>query len=305
MLMSPQIVRYLIYCCVLWLAATRAVRIGRLSRGGARPAASEPLPLVSRMAIAGSAAGSLLGAAGLWFAGGLFFAGEDLAALRVLNAALIVVALCDAFLAWKLSASAAAWGLRAVGAGALFLLGAGVLAFVLHIRSVPGPSSAALRVAYPVRGEWMVFAGGRSALTNPHHGHPTAQDYAVDMVRQSGESAGEAVCSPVDGVVTQAVDGCGPGSAEAEGNVVVIRAGGEQGASGEGVTVWLAHLEEGSLGVRAGDWVAAGQTVARCGATGSAARAHLHIHAERDGRPVPLLFGPEARFLLRNDVFQN
>ena len=86
-------------------------------------------------------------------------------------------------------------------------------------------------------------------------------------------------------------------SAEPEGNIVIIK-------TADGVEIWLAHLQQNSVKVQVGDTVKQGQELARCGATGSADEAHLHIHAQKDNQPIPLVFGPKKKFLLRNDCVE-
>jgi Peptidase family M23 len=81
----------------------------------------------------------------------------------------------------------------------------------------------------------------------------------------------------------------------APGNYVAIET--------DGVVVVLAHLRRGSVLVTAGDRVVAGQALGRVGNSGSTTEPHLHVHAERDGRAVPIVFAAvRKRPLRRNDV---
>lgn len=46
-----------------------------------------------------------------------------------------------------------------------------------------------------------------------------------------------------------------------------------------GPVVVLCHLQQGSVRVRLGEYVAAGQAVASCGNTGNSTEPHLHLQA--------------------------
>ena len=69
----------------------------------------------------------------------------------------------------------------------------------------------------------------------------------------------------------------------------------------------LAHFRRGSLRVRTGAHVAAGQLLARAGNSGATDEPHLHIPAQRPGPPglplggAPLPMRFRGRFLVRND----
>ena len=178
------------------------------------------------------------------------------------------------------------------------LTGLGAFSFVLYLESVPGDNDDAIHLAYPVQGEWNIVTGGRSGLTNYHHDNPASQNYAVDMVRDKGETEGEKVYAPIGGVIMEAINDRDQGSPEADGNIIVIQAD-------NGVEICLAHLQYRSVLVQKGDRVATGQEIAKCGSTGSAEKAHLHIHAQRAQESIPMLFGKDFRFLLRNDTIGN
>ena len=73
--------------------------------------------------------------------------------------------------------------------------------------------------------------------------------------------------------------------------------------------VLLAHLQRGSLRVRAGEILQTGDFIARIGNSGASTEPHLHIHAQDapggpggllDANPLPIRF--EGRTLRRNDV---
>ncbi len=179
----------------------------------------------------------------------------------------------------------------------------------------------ALELAFPLRGGvFCVGQGGNSMLLNAHTRSPS-QRYALDLLKVSRAglrahglypadparyaSFGAEVVSPCEGMVAAAVDGCedfSPPERDPEhraGNFVALEC--------ERATIYLAHLMKGSLRVKAGDRVSAGQLLGRVGNSGNTTEPHLHIHAEEgpypgqfSGQPgIPVRF--HGRFLVRND----
>jgi len=91
---------------------------------------------------------------------------------------------------------------------------------------------------------------------------------------------GQRVFAPAAGTVAAAVDQYDDNpimepSAEnpKQGNAVVID-------HGNGEFSMLAHLKRGSVKVRAGDKVKAGQEIAQCGNSGNSPLPHLHYHLQ-------------------------
>ncbi|HKK94174.1 MAG TPA: M23 family metallopeptidase [Longimicrobiales bacterium] len=146
----------------------------------------------------------------------------------------------------------------------------------------------------PFRGTWSVAWGGRSLENNYHAAYPD-QRYAYDfVVRQEGSTHrgdgsdnedyycfGRQVVAPGDGTVVAAVDGV-PDQAPGEmnpnaplGNHVIIDHGKDE-------ISFLAHLENGSVGVEAGQEVEAGDPIGTCGNSGNSSEPHLHHHLQRD-----------------------
>jgi murein DD-endopeptidase MepM/ murein hydrolase activator NlpD len=197
-------------------------------------------------------------------------------------------------------------------------------ALVVAGRSTPDNPIA---LDWPLRGgTFRVMHGGRSAFINSHAGIE-AQKYAIDVLavnrlgfRATGFAPAELsayeiydtpVHAPCAGEIVAARDGMSDGTRATEppqlaGNFAAIYC--------EGVTVLLAHFRQGSLAVKAGDMVAAGQPIGRVGNSGNSSEPHLHIHANR-GRVadpvemvttavgVPMTFA--GRFLVRNDVVKS
>ncbi len=155
---------------------------------------------------------------------------------------------------------------------------------------------------------------------NYQFGHASRR-YALDLLMLNGAGIrargfypdalaryavwGAKVVSPCDGLIAAAVDELPDlppprrDPAHPAGNHVAIESG--------GATIYLAHLGRGSVAVRAGDRVRAGQAIGRVGNSGNTTEPHLHVHAEKgpypgrfSGQPaVPVTFG--GRFLVRND----
>jgi len=152
------------------------------------------------------------------------------------------------------------------------------------------PSSLALRL--PFRGQWTCYQG----FDGPHT-HKEQWRYALDFVQQrEGKSFrnqgleladyycwGGEILSPLTGRVLTCVDDCpdnAPGEVNIQqrwGNLVMIQ-------SQAGPVVVLAHLQRGSLQVQAGQTVALGQVIGRCGNSGRSPQPHLHIHVQPGAR---------------------
>lgn len=149
---------------------------------------------------------------------------------------------------------------------------------------------AALRL--PFEGEWYVFWGGRTREQNYHVVAPD-QRFAYDLVvLQGGKSHtgdgtrleqyhcwGRPILAPGAGTVVTALDSLAdqaPGtmdSANPPGNHVIVD-------HGNGEFSLLAHLRRGSVAVRAGQRVAAGDKLGECGNSGNTSEPHLHYHLQ-------------------------
>ncbi|HYC59406.1 MAG TPA: M23 family metallopeptidase [Thermoanaerobaculia bacterium] len=187
----------------------------------------------------------------------------------------------------------------------------GVAIGVLRAHSVP---PGAIDLAFPLtRGAYLVGQGGSHSAANYHAQHPV-QRYAVDVAKlnRAGMRArglypndarayaifGDAVVSPCDGVVVAAADAF-PDAARISldeknpaGNHVIVRCG--------DVNVTLAHLQRGSVAVRAGTTIARSTPIGRAGNSGNSTEPHLHVHGERNGAGVPLRF--DGQWLVRNTI---
>jgi hypothetical protein len=175
-----------------------------------------------------------------------------------------------------------------------------------------------LSLQLPFLGSWFVFWGGDSKELN-HHYSTASQRYAFDFVKTGKDGAfyhgaertnnkslsfGQAVLAAADGTVVEAVGTVRdnkPGDINTSailGNYLLI----EHSSSEYSV---LAHLQQHTLKVKAGDKVRAGQHVASCGNSGYSTDAHIHFHLQDSSilatvdeqyQPVNVAMGIKAYF---------
>ncbi len=144
----------------------------------------------------------------------------------------------------------------------------------------------------PFAGEWLVLWGGRTLAQNRHASSPD-QRFAIDFViaqsgathKGAGTSAtdyycfGHPILAPGPGIVVEAVDTMAdnaPGTSNTGddlGNHIIID-------HGNGEYSFLAHLQRGSIRVKAGERIVAGAAVGRCGNSGNSTEPHLHYHLQ-------------------------
>ncbi|MGC8550565.1 MAG: M23 family metallopeptidase [Acidobacteriaceae bacterium] len=175
-----------------------------------------------------------------------------------------------------------------------------------------------LPLQLPFRGRWKALRCGPNPGRN-HHLGARDQWFAVDFVRVDGASRGSEIRAPADGVVAYVEDGHAdkPGHwwlqadrAHPAGNYVSIQVNvGGSGGRDEPAWVILAHLEQGSLRVKAGDRLRAGEVVGRCGNSGNTSIPHLHIHLQAGERVkpggvwgLPIRFAAEGPDSLENEA---
>ncbi|MGY1838351.1 MULTISPECIES: M23 family metallopeptidase [unclassified Modestobacter] len=195
------------------------------------------------------------------------------------------------------------WGALA---GVVVLVGFGLL------DRVRPPAAPVRLVDSPVRGPWRALNSPASNV--PSHGvNSLGQTYAIDLVLDPPDGSrpefgsggqwrrpeeypafGRPLLSPVDGVVVRVhqrrrdhrarsgwvsilyllvVEGFVRqfgGARWLAGNHVVVRAD-------DGVFAALGHLRQGSVRVRRGERVVAGQQLAECGNSGNSSEPHLHV----------------------------
>ena len=148
----------------------------------------------------------------------------------------------------------------------------------------------------PFEGQWFVFWGGRTPEQN-HHVAVRDQRFAYDLLktvdgrthRGDGKTLSDYYCwnekilAPAAATVVASIDGLPDqaigttNAAQAAGNHVVLDLG-------QGEYAVLAHLRQGSVRVKAGDTVAAGGELGRCGNSGNTSEPHLHFQLQDDPR---------------------
>lgn len=160
----------------------------------------------------------------------------------------------------------------------------------MRLAEVRGGDARSVPLHPPFFGEWRVSQG----FDGPHtHRFPWQHALDFDIVEgarpHSGDGMkqgdyfcfGSPVLAPVAAQVVKTRDempDVAPGRADVGegnnwGNFLLLR-------TAAGDHVLLAHLKLGSITVRAGEWVAAGQRVAACGSSGRSPEPHLHLHVQ-------------------------
>ncbi|USB33653.1 M23 family metallopeptidase [Paenibacillus sp. YPG26] len=143
---------------------------------------------------------------------------------------------------------------------------------------------------YPFQEDWLVYWGGHNRFLNYHYEHEQVR-YAYDFLKVKNGYSYEGdpklntsyfafdqpVLAPADGVVIAVTDGIPDNEPvgtmnekQPAGNVVTI-----QHNSGEYST--LAHFKNGSIQVKKGDRVTAGQLLGKCGNSGNSSEPHIHF----------------------------
>lgn len=172
----------------------------------------------------------------------------------------------------------------------------------------------AIELEFPLKnGAYYVGQGGNNVQINYHNAH-LKQQYALDIVKLNKMGVrtagiypkeldkyvifGEELTSPCNGEVLEVrndLPDLSPPDTDSEnatGNYVKLYC--------ENVFVYIAHMQEGSVVVEAGDVLQKGQKIGLVGNSGNTTEPHLHIHAEKDGEGVPIRFN--GRFLVRNSL---
>jgi hypothetical protein len=175
-----------------------------------------------------------------------------------------------------------------VATNILVVVLSGFLVVQLGRIAVVAPT-AAVALDSPVRGDWFVASGGRSALTNHHYVTYPAESHAIDLVRlgsngqtHSGRALssyagyGESVYAPADGRIIDVRNSSPDESIGEKGglaNQLVLDIGGDR-------FVVMAHLKQHSVRVQVGERVRRGQPLAQVGNSGESDEPHLHMHVQ-------------------------
>ncbi|HEX5282837.1 MAG TPA: M23 family metallopeptidase [Bryocella sp.] len=148
------------------------------------------------------------------------------------------------------------------------------------------------KLAFPLNGEWMIDQGGPMVSEN-EHAATTNERFAYDMVMVNGEQLfshdgttneewfafGQPVLADANGTVLAVVDDCAdslpyhPNAEVKHGNVVVI-------GHGDGEFSVYSHLKHGSVTVKSGDQVKAGEKIAEVGNSGDSQFARLEYNLQ-------------------------
>ena len=173
---------------------------------------------------------------------------------------------------------------------------------VLAVAAFHQPGSA-LDVSFPLAsGKYYVLQGGSSTITNPFHASGGSR-LAFDIVKLNGlgnradgiaprslaayEIFGERIYSPCAGTILFTQDGVpdNAGRPDAEhpaGNHLVMKCADTE--------LFLAHLKRGTIKVKAGQVVSAGELLGNVGNSGNTLEPHLHISAKMGGAERGLIF---------------
>lgn len=161
-----------------------------------------------------------------------------------------------------------------------------------RIAQVRGSSLDSVALMAPFFGEWRVA----QSFDGPHtHRSPWQHALDVEIVEAGSNRRGAAddqrdyfcfgipVVAPAAAQVVKMRDDLAdmpPGEADIAnnwGNFLLLRTAG-------GENILLAHLKQGSVRAKPGEWVVAGQQVASCGSSGRAPEPHLHLHVQSSDR---------------------
>lgn len=168
-----------------------------------------------------------------------------------------------------------------------------------HIKEEPKPADSKYldyrdktKLTFPLRGEWMIYEGGRMVSEN-EHAVTTNERFAYEMVLLAGGQLfshdgttneewfayGQPVLADANGTVVTALDDCAdsqpyhPNVENKRGNVVVID-------HGDGEFSVYSHLKHGSVTVKHGDRVKSGDKIAEVGNSGDSQFARLEYNLQ-------------------------
>lgn len=175
-----------------------------------------------------------------------------------------------------------------------------------------------IELSFPLKnGTYYIGQGGSHTQMNYHNSY-LPQQYALDIeklnafgFRATGiypdeldkyEIYGDPLHSPCDGQVMEMRNNLPdliPPKADpdnATGNYIELI------CKNNDATIYLAHMQQGSITVNEGDQVKVDQILGAVGNSGNTTEPHLHIHAEEDGIGIPIRFN--ETFLVRNNLMK-
>ena|SRR5690625_578848 len=177
-------------------------------------------------------------------------------------------------------------------------------------------SDETLELAFPLKdGTYYIGQGGNNEIMN-YHQIVSEQKYALDIlkinslgIRANGfypkdlekyHIYGDDLYSPCDGEIVAMANDLPdqiPPESDTEnivGNHVEIV------CDKHDASIYMAHMQKGSVVVDEGEQVEVGQKLGKVGNSGNTTEPHLHMHAELDGEGIPITFN--ERFLVRNSL---
>jgi murein DD-endopeptidase MepM/ murein hydrolase activator NlpD len=173
-----------------------------------------------------------------------------------------------------------------------------------HIKAVPEAADSKYldyhdktKLSFPLHGEWTIYQGGRMVSENDHAA-TTKERFTYEIVRvdtgqmftHNGASNeewfafGQPVMADANGTVAKVMDGdldnapYHPAADAKHGNVVVID-------HGDGEFSVYSHLKHGSVTVKAGDRVKAGDKIAQVGNSGDSGFPRLEYSLQTSADP--------------------
>ncbi len=172
-----------------------------------------------------------------------------------------------------------------------------------------------VNLSYPLQdGLYIVGHGGSNPIIN-YHNVSESQTYALDILKlnilgirgwgiypkdlERYAIFEDSLYSPCDGKVLKVDKGYRDmepperGEGHPAGNHIAIEC--------ESAEVTLAHMKQNSIVVDSLDAVKVGDLLGKVGNSGNTSEPHLHIHAEKNGKGIPIKF--KGRFLVRNSLF--
>jgi murein DD-endopeptidase MepM/ murein hydrolase activator NlpD len=311
--------RTFILICVVGLSGCsplRAAAQGPTASTGVRQQALEPAPAVAAMAPLRQLAATMLtaDAGGLWrrLSAEMQRIFGDQQRLQTFGAGNAVALGPETGLhgerlypyagAWVYSRQATFTKSKTVMETVVATLGDGqiVLASVKEAKPFP-PAAASAHLDYqtktvlrlPFEGEWYVFWGGRTVAQNYHAEHADQRfAYDLEVVRNGNKHQGDGkqntdyfcygrpILVPGDGLVATVVDQY-PDNVPGKTNPADHPAGNHVCIDhGNGEYSMLCHLQPGSIAVKPGQQVKAGQKVGLTGNSGNTSEPHLHYHLQ-------------------------
>lgn len=176
-----------------------------------------------------------------------------------------------------------------------------------------------IELSFPLKdGTYHVGHGGSNTFMN-YHSEYLPQKYALDIVKLNifGTRAnglfpkeldkyaihGDTLYSPCNGEVLEArghLPDLTPQEMDPEnalGNYVALS------CENTDAVLYMAHMQENSVIVEEGSMIKVDEKIGAIGNSGNTTEPHLHIHAEKDGKGIPITFND--KFLVRNNLVRS